>query len=297
MTRSQLLIFTLSIIALASTTVPCQSRKKLPVCTQAAFAAFKPIPKLEYDVPEDLTDATDDRLMKLPARVAAIRRLERALATFSSPAWWSANAEELNACEIHGAAGKFTDEETQKFNDGDYELHISGDHQIRLAVIADPHFATEYSGSNAFLLVRKDGQVFVTEVIDGYASRVTNSVGVDFANFNGQTIIEISTANSVPPTLWNRYFAIDPKTNKAVPKNIFKERGKFTNEISSDMLMGEPKEFDLPKDATELNIIRHGRLASSFSAYEQQENGKVDGRLRRIIYRWNGKFYSRADRR
>jgi hypothetical protein len=58
------------------------------------------------------------------------------------------------------------------------------------------------------------------------------------------------------------------------------------------MLMGEPKDFGLPKDATELNIIRNGRLMPTFSAYEQDEHGKVDGRLRRIIYRWNGRFYT-----
>ena len=43
-------------------------------------------------------------------------------------------------------------------------------------------------------------------------------------------------------------------------KKIFKEDNQLTNEIYSDMLMGDPQDFDLPKDAAELNIIRNGRL-------------------------------------
>jgi hypothetical protein len=121
---------------------------------------------------------------------------------------------------------------------------------------------------------------------------VANAVDIDFAMVNGEQFIEISTANSFPPSVMAYYFAIDPKTNRVLPKKIFKEGGKLTNEIYSDMLMGEPKDFGLPKDATELNIISNGRLAPAFSAYEQDEHGKIDGRLRRIIYRWNGRFYS-----
>jgi hypothetical protein len=270
--------------------VHAQPRKPAPVCTQAAFAAFKPLPKLEYECPEGQADYGEE-ILKLPARLEAIHQLERSLESMTSAAWWNANADDLNSCEIHGSAGKLTDEEKQKVNDNDYDLKIFGNHQIRLAVLADPCFATGYSGSNAFLLVRRGGKVFVTQVLNGYASRVGNSVGVDFANLNGQTVVEISTANSFPPSLWYHYFVIDPKTNKAVPKKIFKEDKKLTNEIYSDMLMGEPKDLGLPRDATELNVIRNGRLAPAFSAYIQDEKGKVDGRLRRIVYRWNGRFY------
>ena len=124
----------------------------------------------------------------------------------------------------------------------------------------------------------------------------TSAVDIDFATLNGEQLIEISTANSFPPSVMAYYFVIDPKTNHAVPKKIFKEDGKLTNEIYSDMLMGEPKDLGLPKDATELNIIRNGRLSPAFSAYEQDEHGKIDNRLNRIIYRWNGKFYARTSR-
>lgn len=270
--------------------VNAQRKKPVPVCTQAAFAAFKPLPKLEYECPDGQTDYGEE-ILKLPARLAAIHKLERSLESLTSAAWWNANVDDLNSCEIHGSVGKLTDEEKQRITDSDYELKIFGNHQVRLAVLADPCYATGYSGSNAFLLVQRAGKVFVTQVLDGYASRVGNSVGVDFANLNGQTIVEISTANSVPPSLWYHYFVIDPRTNKAVPKKLFKEDNKLTNEIYSDMLMGEPKDFGLPRDATELKVIRNGRLAPSFSAYIQDDKGKVEDRLRRVIYRWNGRFY------
>ncbi|HMH42819.1 MAG TPA: hypothetical protein VK557_05010 [Pyrinomonadaceae bacterium] len=267
-----------------------QRKKPVLVCTQAGFAAFKPLPKLEYECPEGQADYGDE-ILKLPSRLAAIHKLERSLESFTSAAWWNANVDELNGCEIHGRAGKLTAEEKQKVDDNDYDLKIFGNHQMRLAVLADPCYETGYSGSNAFLLVRRAGRVFVSQVLNGYASRFGNSVGVDFADLKGQTIVEISTATSLPPSLWYHYFVIDPGTNKVVPKTLFKEDNKLTNGVYSDMLMGDPKDFDLPKDATELNIIRNGRLAPSFSAYTQDENGKVDGRLRRIIYRWNGRFY------
>ncbi len=234
--------------------------------------------------------------MKLPARLAAIRLLEKVLETFDNAAWWSADAQELNYCEIHGKAGPLTGEEKQKLKDGDYDLKVFGNHQMRLIMLRDPCYATEYSGANGFLLYHRAGRVFVSQVLNGYASRVANSVGIEFATMNNEQLIEISTANSFPPSVMAYYFAINPKTNHAVPKNVFKEDNQLTNEIYSDMLMGEPKDFGLPKDATELNIIRNGRLAPTFSAYEQDEHGKIDGRLRRVIYRWNGKFYARSAR-
>jgi hypothetical protein len=166
---------------------------------------------------------------------------------------------------------------------------------MRLAMFDDPCYQTGYQGSNAFLLYHKDGKVFVSQLLNGYYSRVENSVGIDFATLNGQQIIEVSTANSMPPSLVYYYFAIDPKTNKALPKRIFKDGRKLTNQIYSDMLMDEPESLRLPKDATELNIIRQGRLAPSFSSYDVDDHGKIHGNqnrnLNRTIYRWNGRFY------
>ena len=70
------------------------------------------------------------------------------------------------------------------------------------------------------------------------------------------------------------YFVIDPKTNKAVPKKLFKDGNKLTNRIYSAMLMSEPADLGLPKNAGELKIISGNRLAPTFSAYEEDEYRK-----------------------
>jgi hypothetical protein len=171
---------------------------------------------------------------------------------------------------------------------------------MRLVLLTDPCYQTGFGGSNAFLLYHKEGRVFVSQLLNGYYSRVDNSVGMDFAKLNGQQIIEVSTANSMPPSYVYYYFVIDPKTNKAEPKNIFRQGNQLTNKIYSDMLMAEPKDVGLPGDASELNIIRKGLLAPSFSAYEQDDQGRIDAsgkRMNRIVYRWNGRFYLARQRK
>ncbi len=42
-------------------------KKALPACTQQTFAAFKPLPKMEYECPAGLIES-DDRILKLPER-------------------------------------------------------------------------------------------------------------------------------------------------------------------------------------------------------------------------------------
>ena len=271
-----------------------QKEKPVPVCRDAAFAAFKPLPKLEYDCPEETNDY-DDKILKLPERTRAIRALMQSLEQFSNPAWWRANVEELNACKVHGRAGELTEDEKQQWNYGDYSFDLFGKNEMRLALIADPCYQTGYSGANAFLLYHKGGRVYVSQLINGYYSRVDNSVGIDYAKLNGRQIIEVSTANSMPPSFINYYFEIDPATNKALPKNFFRDGRKPTNQIYSDMLMAEPQDVGLPRNATELKIIVNGKMAQSFSAYEESPDERgidANGRkLRRIVYRWNGRIY------
>jgi hypothetical protein len=288
------LVFVLSLLPLLATNTFTQKEKPIPVCTQATFAAYKAFPKIEYECDESLTDY-DDKVLKLPQRLAAIRSVMKQLEGFTNEAWWRANVDQLNACNIHQSAGALNEEEKHKWSYGDYNFDLVGNHEMRLALLSDPCYQTGYQGANAFLLYHKDGKVFVSQLLNGFYSRVDNSAGVDFAKLNGQQIIEVSTANSMPPSLVYYYFAIDPKTNKALPKKIFKDGKKLTNEIYSDMLMDEPQNLRLPKDATELNIIRNGRLAPSFSVYDVNDQGKIHGdqnrNLNRIIYRWNGRFY------
>ena len=275
---------------------PAQRQENIPVCRASTLAAYKPLPRLEYECPDNPNDS-DDAILKLPRRAGALRALMQSLGQFNNPAWWQADVDELNACKVHQSAGELTDDEKQRWKDGDYSFDLVGNGEMRLAVIADPCYQTGYSGSNAFLLLRKNGRVYVSQLLNGYYSRVDNSVGIDFAKLNGRQIVEVSTANSMPPSLLNYYFEIDPATNKALPKNLFREGRKPTNQVYSDMMMGEPKDFGLPKDAIELNVIRQGRLAPSFSAYEESEHGRIDAngrKLRRINYRWNGSSYMRA---
>jgi hypothetical protein len=190
--------------------------------------------------------------------------------------------------------GQLSAEEKEQWRQGDYKHDLRGNHQMRLVVLDDPCYQTGFSGSNAFLLYRKAGKVYVSQVLNGYYSRVDNSAGLDVATLNGEQIIEVSTSNSMPPSMVYYYFAIDTRTNKAVPRNIFKDGKKLTNQIYSDMLMEEPKYFGLPAGATELNLIVNGRLAPSFSAYRESERGRLKAngkRLDRIVYHWNGRFY------
>jgi hypothetical protein len=278
-------------LPLLFSTYAFSQRNRPMVCSQAAFAAYKPLPDLQYECAEG---GDEEALRKQPERLAAIRLIEGVLRTFDKAAWWNADAQDLNYCEIHGRAGRLTNDEKQKLNDGEYDLKVFGNHQVRLIMLRDPCLSTQYSGANGFLLYRRAGKVFLTQILNDYASRVANSVDIDFATANGEQLIEISTANSFPPSVMSYFYMIDPRNNRAVPRKIFSEGGKLTNEIYSDMLMGDPKDFGLPNDATELNIIRNGRLAPSFSAYEQDDHGKIDERLTRIVYRWNGKFYTRA---
>ena len=287
------LVFALVLLSLLAPNIFSQKEKPVPACSQAVFALYKPFPKLEYECDQSLQDF-DDKVLTLPQRLKALRGVMDQLAGFTNEGWWRASIDELNACSIHKAAGELTDDEKHQWRNRDYSFDLDGNHEMRIALLADPCYQTGFQGSTAFLLYHKAGKVFVSQLLNGYYSRVDNSIGVGFAKLQGQQIIELSTANSMPPSLVSYFFYIDPKTNKAFPKKIFKHGKKLTNEIYSDMLMDSPQNLRLPKDATELNIIRNGRLAPTFSSYQVAEHGTIHGdqqNFYRIIYRWNGRFY------
>lgn len=289
---------TILVLAAISTTSIgsfAQQKTKPSVCRASVLAAFKPMPKLKYQCDAELEDY-DQKVLKLPNRILAIKALERKLESFTSPAWWQANVDDLNLCELRRKPGTLSKEEQEKVRVGDYTYDLMGDHSLRLALLPDPCYYTGYFGSNAFLLYRKAGKVFVTEVIDGFSSRADNPVHLSFGNLKGQQIIEISTwTGGLHPSATNYYFAINAKTNRAVPKKLFQGDKGLTNQISSDLLMGEPEEFGLPKDAQELNIIRRHNLAPSFSIYAEDSEGKVKsengGQFTRTVLKWNGRFY------
>jgi hypothetical protein len=98
----------------------------------------------------------------------------------------------------------------------------------------------------------------------------------------------------MPPSVKNYYFVIDPKTHRAVPQKIFKVRRMLTNQISSAIILGEPTELGLPRNAQDMQLIRRNRLLPSFSTYAEVFAG--DGRrLKRTVYRWNGRSYGEVE--
>ena len=249
--------------------------KQVSACRRAAAAAVKPAPGLDYPCGAEGND-WDAKLLRSPARLSALTGLVDQLTQWTTPAWWETTVDELNACDSNGEA--------------DYAFWLFGDNQIRLVLLPDPCYQTQYGGSNAFLLYRKGDKVSVTQVLDGYFSRADNSVSLNFGKLTNELVVEIATGSGgLNPTLTNYYFVIDPVTNRAVPKNLFAGRHGPTNRITSAMLFS-----DVPAAATPLNIIRGRAFSLSFSVYTEHPKGKIDdnGRtLLRRIKRWDGKLY------
>ena len=272
----------LTVVCLLS---PAYAQRSKPlVCKNATLAALKPKPKLDYQCDDNLNDY-DEKILKLPARVAAIKSLVSDLSSFNEPAWWAADVVDLGVCEFTGKAGTLTRDQRRSFLGDEYLFWLFGNDRIRLMLVPDPCYQTEYGGANGFLLYRNGGRVFVTQVLDGFFSRADNPINLAIA----KDIIEVSTwSGGLNPSLTNYYFVIDPKTNHAVPKNLFKGDHGPTNEISSAMLFNETG------GSAPLKIVRGQTLAPSFTIYVDDANGKIDdnGRtLSRKILRWNGRVY------
>jgi len=276
-TRGLLLIIAGSLFI--SDTSIAQRRNPPLVCKQPVLAALKARPELSYECGEQAND-WDEKILKLPARVSAIKGLMSELSSFSDDAWWNADIVDLGVCDFKQEARALTADERREFVNGDYLFWLWGNERIRLMLIPDPCYQTGYGGSNAFLLYRNGGKVFVTQVLDGYFSRADNSVNLALTKLKGEEIIEVSTGTGgLNPSLTNYYFVIDPRTNKAVPKNLFSgERGRPTNQISSELLLENSSRASDP-----LQIIRGKTLAPSFIVYV--------GNGRRKVLRWNGNGY------
>lgn len=279
--------FLLALIGLSSISFAQRSNPML-VCKRPVLAALKPVPELSYQCNEQLNDY-DEKILKLPERVAAIKTLMSQLASFNDTAWWSADAVDLSVCEFAGEPGTLTREQRRSFMNGEYAFWLFGNDRVRLVLISDPCYQTQYGGANAFVLYRDGGRVTVSQVLDGYFSRADNSVTMAFAKLGTEEIIEVATGSGgLTPSLTNYYFVIDPQTKQAVPKNLFRGEHGPTNEITSAMMFGATPA------TTPLKIIRGHSLATSFIIYVDNENGKIDDngrKLSRQILRWNGKTY------
>ena len=219
------------IISILILTVPTgsfgQQRNKTIVCKNETFAAFKPLPGLNYECPSDAANEYDDSILKSPERIKAINNLMRELESFTQPEWWESAVADLNVCGIRGKPGALSAEEREQFTSVEYQAGLMGNNRIRLVLTPDPCYQTHFNGADAFLLYRNGGKVYVTQVLDGYYSRLTNSVSLKFRRVNSQQLIEIETVNisGMRPEPTSYYFLIDKATNKAVPAKLSR-RGK-----------------------------------------------------------------------
>jgi hypothetical protein len=292
MRRPPLPITASFVLALIGLTVPssslAQRSNAVLVCKRPVLAALKPMPELSYQCNAELNDY-DEKILKLPERVATIKTLMSELTSFNDATWWSTDTVDLSVCDFAREPGTLTRDQRRSFMNGEYAFWLFGNDRIRLVLVPDPCYQTEYGGSNAFVLYRDGGRVTVTQVLDGYFSRADNSVSLAFARLGSEEVIEVATGSGgLTPSLTNYYFVIDPQTKRAVPKNLFRGDHGPTNEISSAML------FNATPATTPLKIIRGHALAPSFMIYVDGENGKIDDngrKLSRKFLRWNGKAY------
>lgn len=224
--RTQALAICILLLMAASNSYG-QRNKRIIACKTEVFAALKPLPELTYECPDDVANEYDDSILKSPERIKVINEIMGNLQSFTSPEWWKYSVSDLNACYLRGKAGVLSAEEKEKFTGVEYQARLLGNNQIRLVLTPDSCYQTHYSGANAFLLYRKGERVYVTQVLDGYYSRLENSVSLKLFRSNAEQVIEIETANisGMRPEFSSYYFVIDKATNRAIPKKLFK-RGK-----------------------------------------------------------------------
>ena len=215
-------LFFLLCILLISTSRGVSLQKKKPTvsCKNAAFAALKPLPRLSYSCPADVTDESDDRILKNPARLEALKSVMKELESFDNAAWWSSSVNDLNACYLSGKPGPLNQEQQDQLKSFEFQPQLLGDNQIRLVLVSDPCYQTAYGGATVFILHRTAQRVYVTQVLDGYYSRLGRSVFLRAFSANGRQSIQITTVNisGMQPENSYHYFDIDKRTHKAVPR-------------------------------------------------------------------------------
>ena len=263
-------------------------------CHKRAMASLRTIPKLRYACREGENDY-GEAILKFPERVSAIRRYTKALETFNNPAWWTASVDDLTYCDSHRKVGPLTKKEKADLKGGEYLYRLFGDHQIRVISAADPCFQTGFGGSDVYLLYHQNTRVYATEIIDGFSSRADNPFSVDFAMLGKEKLIEIaSSTGGLYPMVINYYFTIDKRTNRAVPKNLFKDEKGLTNTITSMMLLEEPEEYGLPPKTEPLVIFKNGRMNRSFVVLDdigEKVGNDKHAAFKNTTLRWNGKFF------
>lgn len=259
------------------------NKKRLLHCTNAALAALKPIPELAYE-------CKDDREVDLesPARYAALKAYLRELeSSFTDPRWWATPVEDLNVCTIIHEARAMTSSEQSSYI---FQINLYGDSSTRLLVVLDPCIFYSSNTRNGYILQRAGERVYATQVLDAYFTRMDAAADMTVAQFNDQRLVIVETHTSdgfMPPGLFTTLYAytIDPRSHRAVPKKLFKEKGKLTNQFSYNNYLFEDEKMMKRWHAPE--VIGSGRLASQFYVYTP-----IEHRMARNTYVWNGKYYA-----
>jgi len=223
--RMCLALFSFALFS-ASTIGVAQQQKKTLACSKNVYAAIEPLPELIYQCPTNITDDSDEAILKRPNRFKALQRVMTELGSFTASEWWSSPPSELTACSVRGQTGALTPEQQEQISGPEYQAPLLGNSQIRLVVLPDPCYQTSYNGANAFLLHRSSSKVYVTQVLDGYYSRLGKSIFLHLSGSAANPTIRIETANisGMRPQFTNHYFVIDKKTKKAVPRKIVRAR-------------------------------------------------------------------------
>jgi hypothetical protein len=211
--------FLIIFIILAIFSVSYGQRKGTVICSQTAFKALIDFPEFDYEQPDENLNEYDDRILNSSARRKARNELIKKLQNFSDPLWWTTSVSSLNPCYLRGQPGKLSDDEAEEYKSVEFQPSLFGDTNIRLVLIEDPHYQTNYNGLNGYLLVRKGQNIYVTEVLNGYYSRAANSVQLKTYRKNSQQFITIKTVNisGMKPDYLDYDFVLDQKTNKAIP--------------------------------------------------------------------------------
>jgi hypothetical protein len=258
---------------------PSQNKKEPRLgCSKGGLQALRAFPELRY-----ACAASDEDSLKSPARKRALSRQLAALERFNSSVWWAASVDELNVCS------EFKKPYVLGSNEF-YRMTLYGDSQTRLLITDDPCVKYSYGTLNVFVLQRAANRVVVTKILDGYFSRADNAVSMKIADTGSQRLLEINAGTGgLQPYATSFLYAIDKRTNRAVPRKLIKDGNAFTHEMNSYHSLGvwaNQFDFELPESWEEMSIIKNGRLARQFSVYHEGA-----GKLERTVFKWNGSYY------
>jgi hypothetical protein len=291
--RLGLILLTIGFSVYAGSATQRRDQKQPMRCTKEALAALKAIPNLRYRCGED----PDEELEKSPRRRAALRAYSKKLELGATPNWWATSLDDLNACAISHEARALTDaEQRDPVADGAHD-EIFGDGSTRLLVLPDPCIKYSAVTFNAFVLQRADGRVYATQVLDAFFTRLEPGVEMELARHNGETLVIVQTnSEPTPSALFStfRTYAIDPQTHRAVPRKIFMDKGKLTNEFQFDEYLFGDQDAQKRWHAPEL--IHNGALSPRFYVYtligSQDQVVEAEAKFSRKAYVWNGRYYA-----